>query len=502
MKSAATRVLACALLAAESSILLREANSLQSWGDLVFLAAKPAQEEARAEEAAKEIAAWMPPSRKHPHRDLEVERLEYKVRQSHVGAVRPRSHARSQRAAALSRDGGEHKAKESESRPEPHRGAHPVADWFAHSRPSRHKAIHSAAGNSEDLSSFSKEFRAAAQEFRAAAPKPLSEPKPVLSGDGSRDGAEATSMPMAAASTSPAAGSSSEIGRSSTATPQSAFARRAFGEVHGTSSSYIIADFLKELAVKRPLPNNIARAGAVVSDATGQQPQWKPAEMHSTSNPPDAKKQKKAAIPLNVSSSASEDEGPEVAQTIRRQDAKKQKKAEIPLKVASSAGGDEGPEVAQMIRRVAGASGANANRELQKPMTAPGNVMTPASLPTTAIPLTKSPSNHSANEATALACVCNGTFNEGDRVKYTGHSYPPGRTFGTVLGGTGNGFLNVEWDNWSAGHAGNCKFTTCGSCTTSSVLSRWFTECGGVDLEHHLKTVTARPVPAIATAER
>merc|ERR1740117_1342863 len=209
--------------------------------------------------------------------------------------------------------------------------------------------------------------------------------------------------------------------------------------------------------------------------------------MHWTNKAP-VKKETKAEIPLNIASSASGDEGPEVAQRVTRvaaanasRELQKLTKAEIPLNTASNANGDEGPEVAQRVRRV---TVANTSGELQKLTKAPMlSTTVPSSLSTSEIPLRKSLSDHSTHKASALTCVCNGAFNEGDRVKYMGHAYPPGRTFGTVLGGTDNGFLNVEWDSWSAGHDGHCKFTTCGSCSVSSVTSRWFTACNDVDVE-------------------
>lgn len=98
-----------------------------------------------------------------------------------------------------------------------------------------------------------------------------------------------------------------------------------------------------------------------------------------------------------------------------------------------------------------------------------------------------------------LACVCDGAFKEGDRVRYTGHAFPLGRTFGTILGGTGNGFLNVEWDKFVTGHDGNCKLTTCGSCSESLVKSRWFTACNDLVTEDS-ETMSAGNVSAAAVA--
>lgn len=88
----------------------------------------------------------------------------------------------------------------------------------------------------------------------------------------------------------------------------------------------------------------------------------------------------------------------------------------------------------------------------------------------------------SAATRSVLSCVCAGKFGQGDRIRYVGHAFPPGRTTGTVLAGTKNGYLNIEWDNFHEGHTGNCQLSSCGACENTAVASRWFTACPDVEM--------------------
>jgi len=244
MKMAMARLFACVLLTAESSILLPDANSLQSWGQQEeFLAVTPTQkQQARADAAAREMAAWMPVSKKLPRMDLEVERLEYKVRRSLVGAVGPRRHIRNHRVAAPSRNMGRRVTANSQNHLEQHRnlaiadGTAPVAKWLAHSHPGSHKETRSAVESSDGpsrnqirayVNGLRRRESASGQvkETRAATQKPEAQLKPPLS----NEGIETALKPAVAASTPTVAGSSRGTGVSSSPTPQKAFASRAAG---------------------------------------------------------------------------------------------------------------------------------------------------------------------------------------------------------------------------------------------------------------------------------
>lgn len=87
-----------------------------------------------------------------------------------------------------------------------------------------------------------------------------------------------------------------------------------------------------------------------------------------------------------------------------------------------------------------------------------------------------------------LSCVCGGKFGQGDRVQYVGHAFPTGRSAGTILAGTKNGYLNIEWDNFHEGHTGNCQLSSCGSCEKSTVNSRWFAACSDVEILEEAQT--------------
>lgn len=151
--------------------------------------------------------------------------------------------------------------------------------------------------------------------------------------------------------------------------------------------------------------------------------------------------------------------------------------ASSPLAV-SSAPGIDSPGT---MRKVLSDTGAVVESKLKASHLSSENVSLSTEAPALLVPPVNAnkEKNSSAIEANSetLVCVCDGVFKAGERVKYTGHSYPSGRTLGIVLGGTTNGFVNVQWDHWSAGHDGNCKLTACGSCSVSSVTSRWFTAC-------------------------
>lgn len=88
----------------------------------------------------------------------------------------------------------------------------------------------------------------------------------------------------------------------------------------------------------------------------------------------------------------------------------------------------------------------------------------------------------SAATRSVLSCVCSGEFAQGDRINYVGHAFPPGRTTGTVMAGTKNGYLNIEWDNFHEGHTGNCQLSSCGACENTTVASRWFSACSDVKM--------------------
>lgn len=103
-----------------------------------------------------------------------------------------------------------------------------------------------------------------------------------------------------------------------------------------------------------------------------------------------------------------------------------------------------------------------------------------------------------ATTRSLLSCVCGGKFGQGDRIQYIGHAFPAGRTVGTILAGTKNGYLNVDWDNFHQGHTGNCQLSSCGGCEKSAVNSRWFTACSDVEILEEAETVEETPKMRLA----
>jgi hypothetical protein len=86
-----------------------------------------------------------------------------------------------------------------------------------------------------------------------------------------------------------------------------------------------------------------------------------------------------------------------------------------------------------------------------------------------------------------LDCACSAAFIVGERITTVvddsmGAVGLPAGSLGTVLAATtffGDSFLLVEFDDWFAGHDGNCYNAACGSCVPSG-SSRWWLPCSHV----------------------
>lgn len=438
MTFAMALVFLCVLpVAAERSILLVEVNSFQSWGEQDAIIAMTHQKE-QADASAKALATRMfiPPN--HLHMDFEAERLEYQIRRSRLGALQPPQHAPSSRISGHLASVPSHyerlrDAAKSPSRPDmtlPGLDVHSFGKSAASSRQIRTQSTSLPTTPSD---SGKPESRAAVQKTKITS-------KSALFKDGSEADAKSLSV---------------------IPTPQSVHVAKTFGALRALGLSNITLASAKAKPMAWALSTNFAddRVGGLADKVPSEAANatWRPAKMHWTHTPPH----------LWHDSEEPDAEGESL--TADAENSTKAVDAMTEMTLMGAKNRTNNVDTEQQMKAS------------MLPPTTSSTTTTPPFRSTSAMPPDNPSSEHVSFKALALSCVCNGTFREGDRVKFSGHSYPPGRTFGTVLGGTSNGFLNIEWENWSSGHSGHCKFTACGSCTVASAKSRWFTECSEVD---------------------